>query len=70
MAKEKNLAFLVRAEIDYDKDYAIPMCVDLSMFPHFSKVSRCHLSKDQQKEADRYKRDVDKEPAKLISTML
>ena len=68
-AEDEEIGMLIRADVGYDKDDWVTSCVDLAMFPHFAKVALSDLSPDQQAEALKLKRNINNEPAKLISTM-
>ena len=69
LCQEHSTGFLFRIVLDYDRVESLQTSVDFSMFPRFRSVKLSELSSDQQNEARKMNRKVDKEPPKLVSTM-
>ena len=68
-ATEQQKGMLITCQLDFDKDLALKTSMDLSMFPHFKKVTADLLTHDQQKQAVELKKPIDRDPAKLVSSM-
>ena len=64
----RKIGILLKVEIDYDHEQGLLTSLDFSNFPSFRGVEMNELSEDQRREAIKLRKNLKKEPPKLIST--
>ena len=68
LSSVRKMGILLKAEIDFDHNEALTTSLDFSNFPSFRTVEINELSEDQQREAAKLRKNVSREPPKLVST--
>ena len=65
----RKTGLLLDLEIDYDHTESLLTSLDFAMFPSFKAVEMSELSEDQQRQALKMNKKLNREPPKLVSTM-